>query len=142
MSRGRGARARARARREHFPRSKSHHPIVVEHDQARLTAAVDMLGRTGAGEVQLRFADDDEPVVWIAAARWKDHWEAAAALNPLRALYRLCDQVIDGGECKRCGKPTGFSPDLDPLPLDDLVCWYQYDPELKTVRGGCEGDDK
>jgi hypothetical protein len=143
MSPDRGARARARARRrEHFPRSHSHKPIVVEHDQARLTGAVDMLGRTGAAEVQLRFADDDTPVVWIAAARWGDHWEAGAALNPLNALYRLCDQVIDGGECNRCGKPTGFSPDLDPLPLDDLVCWYQWDPELKTFRGGCEGDGK
>jgi len=145
MSRDRGARARFRARRdsrEHFPPSRSHHPIVVEHDQARLTAAVDMLGRTGAAEVQLRYSDDEKPVVWIAAARWDDHWEAAGAMNPLNALFRLCDHVIDGGECKRCGKPTGFSPDVDALPLDDLVCWYQWDPELKTFRGGCEGDDK
>lgn len=116
-------------------------------DDARLVAAVDMLARTGAAEVQVRYSDDDKPAVWLAVARWdryadEAHWEAAAAMNPLTALYRLCDQVIDGGECKTCGKPTGFSPDLDRLPLDDLICWYQYDPELKTFRAGCAGDGK
>jgi mono/diheme cytochrome c family protein len=109
-------------------------------DDDRLTAAVALLGRTGAAEFQVRYCEEEKPVVWIAAARWDDHWESAGAMTPLRAIFRLCDEVIDGGKCQHCHRPTGFSPDLDPLPLAPLVCWYQYDPELKTFRRGCEGD--
>ena len=55
------------------------------------------------------------------------------------AVFRLCDQVIDGGTCTHCNRPTGFTPDLDPMPLDDIVCWYQWDPELSEFRRGCAG---
>jgi len=106
-------------------------------DDPRLPAAVAMLGRTGAAEYQTRYCDEQKPTVWIAAARWGKHWEAAAAMDPVTATFRLCDQVIDGGMCKHCNRPTGFSPDLDPLPLGEHVCWYQWDPELATFRRGC-----
>jgi hypothetical protein len=114
-------------------------PVVAPNDE-RIPAAVDLIGRTGADEVQLRYSDDEKPVVWMAVARWRDHWEAAAAMTPARALFRLLDEVIDGGQCKHCNRPTGFSPDLDALPLDALICWYQWDPELQTFRRGCAGD--
>jgi hypothetical protein len=111
-------------------------PLTTEDKQ--LTAAVDLLGRTGAAEFQLRVCEEDAPAEWIAAARWGDQWEVAAAIHPLDAVFRLCDEVIDGGVCQHCRRPTGFSPDLDPLPLDQLICWYQWDPELSTFRRGCE----
>jgi hypothetical protein len=106
-------------------------------DDPRFVPAVDMLGRTGAAEFQVRFCEEDKPVIWVAAARWGDVWECAAAMNPVRAVFRLCDQVIDGGTCTYCDRPTGFFPDLDELPLEPLVCWYQWDPELATFRRGC-----
>lgn len=108
-------------------------------DDARMTAAVELLGRTGADEFQVRYCDEEKPVVWIAAARWGDIWEAAAGMNPLFAVFRLCDQVIDGGHCVHCNRPTGFAAELDQMPLDKLVCWYQWDPERSTFRRGCEG---
>jgi hypothetical protein len=114
-------------------------PVVAPNDE-RIPAAVDLLGRTGADEVQLRYSDDEKPVVWMAIARWRDRWEAAAAMTPARALFRLLDEVVDGGQCQHCNRPTGFSPDLDALPLDALICWYQWDPELRTFRRGCAGD--
>jgi hypothetical protein len=103
----------------------------------RLPAAVAMLGRTGAAEFQVRYCEEEKPTVWVACARWGKHWEAAGAMSPLRAIFRLCDEVIDGGTCQHCQRPTGFSPELDALPLGEHVCWYQWDPELATFRRGC-----
>lgn len=100
-----------------------------------------MIGRTGASNFQMRYQDDEEPTVWIAIAQYDDgRFECAAAPDIVTATFRLCDTLIDGGVCTHCQRPTGFSPDLDPLPLAAHVCWYQWDPELGTFRRGCEGD--
>ncbi len=84
-----------------------------------LVASLDFVRRTGAAQAQVRFSDDEKP---------------------LRAALRLLDQLIDGGQCLHCKRPTGVSETFDgAMPLDDLLCWYRYDPELKTFRRGCEG---
>jgi hypothetical protein len=108
--------------------------------EALLLAAVDLLGRTGASEFQIRYCEEEQPVIWMAAAKWDGQWQAAAAMQPVLAVLRLCDEVIDGGTCQHCQRPTGITADLDAMPLDRLFCWYQYDPELKTFRRGCAGD--
>lgn len=104
----------------------------------RLLAAVELIGRTGAEQFQLRYCEEEQPVVWVAAAQWQGHWEVGASTNPVRAVFRLCDQVIDGGLCTHCHKPTGFATDFGDMPLPQAVCWYQWDPELETFRRGCE----
>lgn len=110
----------------------------VTRDDPRFTAAVDLIRRTGAREFQLRYCEEEAPpVVWIAAARWRGRWEAGAAMNPLWAVFRLLDQVIDGGTCKHCRRPSGFDPSADPMPLDKVVCWYQWDPSQKKFARGC-----
>lgn len=108
--------------------------------QEKLTAAFDMVRQTGAKNAGLRYQDDEQPVVWIGVASFDgDRHEAAAALDPLRAMLRLCERLVDGGQCVHCGRPTGFEPDsLETMPLGDKVCWTQWDPELKTFRRGCE----
>lgn len=118
-----------------------------------LLAAVDMARRTGALEFSLRYQDDEQPTVWIALARHRidlngrpvpedgkglDHWECAAGLTATRAVLRLCETLIDGGECAHCHRPAGFSEDIDAMPMDDMLCWTQWDPELQTFRRGCE----
>lgn len=117
-------------------------PDTPPTDDPRLAAAFVMLGRTGAKTASLRYQDDEQPVVWIAVGTWSGgRHECAAALDPIRAALRLCEQVVDGGQCTHCHRPTGFEPDsLDEMPLDPLFCWYQWDPELATFRRGCEGD--
>lgn len=104
----------------------------------RLVACVDMLGRAGAQATQIRFADDEQPTVWFLVAQFPDgRWDAAAGQDPLHAAGRLLEQLVDGGSCKHCGRPTGFSLDTDSMPMDELVCWYQYDPSTKAIVKGC-----
>lgn len=108
----------------------------------RMPAAMVLLGHTGADEVQVRYCSEQKPTVWVAAGRWDKHWECAGAMAPHLAVFRLCDQVIDGGMCTHCYRPTGFAPDLDAMPLDNLVCWYQWDPSHKEFRRGCKDTHK
>lgn len=121
----------------------------------KLTAAADLLRRTGAAEVQIRYSDDEDPIVWFAVARYRTdkagrprptgpitRWETAAGHGPVEALLRLCQQAVDGGRCNHCRKPAMFHAELDQVPtaLDPLFCSYEWDPELATFRRGCEGD--
>jgi hypothetical protein len=110
-------------------------------DDPRFTAALDLLPRTGAREVQIRYSDDEQPVVWIAVALYDEgRWESASGHDPVVAAFRLLAQLYDGGRCTHCNKPTGFSEDVDALPFDASICWTQWDPELKKFRRGCAGD--
>jgi len=111
----------------------------------RMLAAVELVGRTGGDEFVLRYSepesDDTSPVGWLAFSRHGKHWSCAGAINPVRAVLRLAESLVDGGLCLHCNRPTGLNPDNpEEMPMDKAVCWYQYDPELKTFRRGCEGD--
>jgi len=119
----------------HWGRAMADLPRTENDDL--MVAAVDLLGRTGAGEFQVRYCEEEQPVIWMAAGRWGKNWQAAGALSPLTAVFRLLDEVIDGGMCKHCGRPAGFEPSIDPMPLNDMVCWYQYDPGTKKFVRGC-----
>lgn len=111
-------------------------------DEAKLTAAIEFLRRSGAASTQVRYSDDEEPTVWMAVASYEDRGvEVAAGVHPLQALTRLCEQLADGGQCLHCGRACAFEPDdIGAMPMNELVCWYQFDPELKTYRRSCEGD--
>jgi len=119
-----------------------------EKDQEKLAATIDFLRRTGAKQVQIRYSDDEQPVVWFVVVKYDGFnpggtvgFETDAAATPLAAALRLCERVGDGGKCAHCNRPTGFEPNLlIRMPMDDKICWYQFDPELKTFRRGCEGD--
>jgi hypothetical protein len=115
-------------------------PPLPDEVGDRISAAVALIGRTGAQGFQLRYSDDETPTVWFAVAQYADgRGEAAAALDPLLAVLRLAERLLDGGTCTHCNRPTGFEPDrLEQMPLSALVCWYQYDPELRTFRRACE----
>jgi hypothetical protein len=119
----------------------------------RFIAAVKLLERTGIRSFQIRYSDDEQPTVWLAVGEWsirdnrpvanggRQTFEAAAALSPAGAVLRLCDQTLDGGTCTHCQRPTGVTDEWrGDMPLDELVCWYRYDPETQTFRRGCEGD--
>lgn len=128
-------------------------PAVPGADDPRFTPALDLLRRSGARSVQLRYSDDEEPTVWMVivehglddhghpiAKGGRTHYEAAAALDVLTAAFRLCEQIIIGGTCVHCGRPTAFEEALAPTFLNADLCWYAWDPELATFRRGCEGE--
>lgn len=129
--------------------------MTVTEPHPKMLAAIDMLRRTGAADVQIRYSDDQQPTVWFAVARWRigdngrprgkgeiNAWETAAGHSPDEALLRLCERAIDGGTCDHCQRATMFLADVGdvPTPLDPLFCSYQWDPELATFRRSCEGD--
>lgn len=114
---------------------------MSSREEQLITAATEMVGRTGATEMQVRYSDDEQPVIWMAVATYSGgRWETAAGQTPSRALYRLLEQLVDGGQCQHCGRPTGITERIDEQLLEQVVCWYQFDPELKVFRRGCEGD--
>ena len=80
-------------------------------------AGVDLIGRTGATGFQIRYSDDEEPTVWVAVANHRGTHSVAAALHPGRAVMRLCEELIDGGECTHCHRVATFViPGEDRLP--------------------------
>lgn len=124
----------------------------------RFLAAVDLVRRTGASDFQIRYQDELEPTVWIAVAGHyvlhgqpvtvdtpgrEQAWTTSSSLDPGRAVVALAATLLDGGSCVHCDRPSALEPyDLGTQLLDELVCWTQYDPELKTYRRGCEGSDR
>jgi hypothetical protein len=112
-------------------------------EQDKLYAAIEFIRRTGAKQVQIRYSDDEHPDVWIVVALYDGKnpakikgVEVDASTSATRAALRLCERLADGGQC---GKRTGLEPDLlVTMPFNQMICWYQYDPELKMFRRGCE----
>ena len=113
----------------------------------KMTAGIDLIQRTGAADCRIGFTDPDdgEPTVWYACCTYPDgNSEAAGALDPENAVLRLCERLVDGGQCVHCHKPTVFEENFEDVGFYDLVasdtfCVYGWDPELNTFRRGCEG---
>lgn len=114
-----------------------------------LLACIELVGRTGAKDVQIRYCEEEKPIIWMGVAKYlgrKDRdspsrpvYVVGAHTNPITALVKLLEQIVDGGECTHCHRPTGFTEDFSgDMPLNGMLCWYRYDPELKTFRRGCE----
>lgn len=118
-------------------------PVGPPQDVGPLfTAAIDLIGRLGAKGFQIRYDEEQEPIVWVAVVELSgERFEAAAALTPERAAYRLCERLVDGGKCVHCRRPTAVEEDWRAdLPMAEHVCWYIFDPELKKFRRSCEGE--
>lgn len=120
----------------------------IPEQYADLSAAfIALIGATGAKSIELRYSDDDEPVVWMAVGAWPipegepDHHEAAGGLNPVEALLALGEKVIDGGDCPKCKRGTALSDSFtgEKMPAEKGVCWWKYDPTLKAFLRGCDG---
>jgi hypothetical protein len=107
----------------------------------RFTAAITMLRRTGSTETQIRYDEEQDPLVWVCVGKWGEVYEAEAGMTPLIAATRLAERVSDGGTCAYCARPTALTDDWkSPTLMDDTFCWWVYDPETQEYRRGCEGE--
>lgn len=120
----------------------------------RYVAAIDLVRRNGAREIQLRYDDEQNPIVWVAVAGFSiingkiaqsrgkiNAHQAGGGLDPLSALFALCRACLDRqGRCVHCDRNTMFDENFSAQPLEAFYCWYQWDPEMKTFRRGCEGE--
>lgn len=120
-------------------------------EQAMIRATTEMVGRTGASDMQIRYHDDVDPVVWMGVAVYppgslradgtrtsRQAFECAAGQSPIEAMWRLVEQLVTGGRCSHCGRSTRVERDFT-VQHDDEFCWYKFDPELVTLRRSCEG---
>lgn len=125
-------------------------------EEARMVAAIALLRRTGATSFQLRYSDDEDPVIWMAVGEWhiadgrpvpaeaggEIHYDAAAAADPPTAVMRLLDEKLDGGQCTHCGRPsTVLHEPGEVWPLDGATCAWRYDPERGEYVRGCADVD-
>lgn len=119
-----------------------------------MTAMIDLIACTGSTDFQLRWSDDETPAVYMAVARYpkrsaipsigaagkslrmKHLAETAAALDPILAIFRLCELLIDGGQCTTCRQPTVMLDSSD-QPIEGL-CGRRYNRAGGFVRT-CDG---
>jgi|tagenome__1003787_1003787.scaffolds.fasta_scaffold20883163_2 hypothetical protein len=113
----------------------------------RFRPATDLISRTGAKRFELLHSDGPALDVWMAVARYhdgEDRSECAAAFEPMEAVFRLCERLLDRGHCTHCGKRTAFFDALRPAydavraTIDGHRCPYVFDGERKTFRRGCD----
>lgn len=105
-------------------------------------ACVDMIGRSGGKSFQIRYDDEQDPIVWVAVAELRGKaWECAGGKTPAEASFRLVEALYDGGICAHCDRPAGVTLDWkSDMPLADEVCWWIWDPETAGFRRSCEGE--
>jgi len=121
--------------------------MTAEQDP-RGSAGIELLRRSGVKGIEFRITDAHEefPVVVVAIAHWGGrHFKVGCGPNHVAATLDLCEKAVDGGRCTHCLRTTAFLPTHEALPDGAVMfalCRYQWDPELKTFRRECEGNDR
>lgn len=117
---------------------------ALPNESPMLLEAVKVIGHTGATQFAVRWSDgdnDDDPIVWIALSSHErdggPYWSTAAAFSPEMAAYRLAEKLVDGGLCVHCARPSAMTLEIQEQPMEQLICWLQWDPELSVFRRGC-----
>lgn len=116
----------------------------ADAEDPRFVACVGLIGDSGGRQFQIRYDDEQNPLVWVATAELRGgHQECAGGFSPVQAAFRLCETLYDGGFCGHCGQPAGVTMDWRAeMPLARVVCWWVYDPETEKFRRSCEGETK
>lgn len=93
--------------------------LPTDMDQDALNAALDLVGRTGAREVEIGYLHDDVPVEeagWYAHAKYRGaRITVENHRGPVEATEALARRLLTGGTCTHCqrtitlGGSTTFS---------------------------------
>lgn len=114
-------------------------------------AGLDMIRRTGARSVQVRYQDDEEPTVWMVVAEHvvgggrplprgkpgRQTFTVGAGLTPQAAATDCCALLIDGGLCAHCGNVAVFDDGGGVFAMPG-TCWTKWDPDSASYRRSCE----
>ena len=94
-------------------------PLTTDQNDA-LTAAVDVIGRTGAMDIEIGYDDDHaEPNWWYATCRIRTPasptgWAPSTVTkqsSPVVAVEKLARRLINGGTCTHCGRVMSLAHD-------------------------------
>lgn len=100
-------------------------------DDQAVAAAVALVGRTGAADLEIGYLDDDVPsevARWYAKARYGGQIVTVEdQAGPLEAVEGLAFRLIDGGICTRCNRQISRTL------ADDRCVWTRDGSEW--VRG-------
>lgn len=74
----------------------------------RVTAGVELLGRTGVRDVEIAYDEEGpEGVLWWCGGNWNGHRVFSEHYPyPAHAVEALLTKVVNGGKCARCGDTT------------------------------------
>lgn len=101
------------------------HPEI---DQDAMDAALELVGRTGAQNIQIGYPDDvpeDNPgSTWYARAEFrKGQVHMANHPGPVEALEALARRLMQGGMCTHCGKTITLSDPQEPTGTVEFCRW-------------------
>lgn len=81
-------------------------------DEDATTAATELIGRTGARDLEVGYLHDDVPVEkagWYASAQYRGtRITVEDQAGPDVALEALARRLLAGGTCRRCGNPIAL----------------------------------
>lgn len=84
-------------------------------DEEAFQAAADLVGRTGARSLEFGYLHDDVPMHeadWWASVQYNGAKVIAEHhRDPIAALEALCQRLLTGGQCQRCGGLVSLSDD-------------------------------
>jgi hypothetical protein len=100
----------------------------------RANAAIDLIGRTGATQLEVGYLHDDVPTdqaAWWATALYRGaKVTVEAKRSPVHALDALLARLLDGATCRWCARPVTNLASKDPR----RHCRYRRDGD-RYVRG-------
>lgn len=104
--------------------------------------------------MQIRFVDDPEPVIWCCVTtHYLDEAgmptndtnnrlvvEAAAGWTVGIALKRLAETLIDGGQCRHCGRRSALVNDVDDVPtfMQQVACLVHWSEREQRYALTCQ----
>lgn len=114
----------------------------IAFDQDALTAAVDLVGRSGARDFELGYLHDDVPVgeaAWWAKAQYQGaRLTVENQPGPVEAAEALARRVLTGGRCAHCGGLVALSDDgAVAFETGHLVDGTQWNVEDARAAGTC-----
>lgn len=81
-------------------------------DQDAVIACADLVGRTGAKQLQVGYLSDEPPHQWYATAKYKGaRIGVEDQPGPVEAADALSRRLLTGARCARCGGLVALSDD-------------------------------